>query len=253
MGALHQGHLSLIKNARRKVGGKGRVVVSIFVNPMQFGPGEDYSRYPRCLAKDSAACRAVGTDVLFLPSVEDVYPAAPTAFIDESDLARPLCGQSRPGHFRGVCTVVGKLFNMVQPDCAVFGEKDWQQLAVIRRMVRDLDFPVTVYGAPILREADGLAMSSRNENLTAEERSVAPRIFETLQAAVEGGGSARQIRGRALRRLKRLPGAQVDYVEAVDAESLEPLRDRLRPGRLAVAVFFSQTRLIDNIAIPKDD
>src|SRR5882757_9656790 len=180
MGALHAGHLSLIKLARRTVGPRGLVVVSIFVNPLQFGPKEDLSRYPRPLAQDLRLCREIGVDVVFHPSVASMYPEPPTTYVDETTLSQGLCGAARPGHFRGVCTVVAKLFQLVRPDFAVFGQKDYQQLTVIRRMVRDLNFPIEIVRAPTYRERDGLALSSRNAYLTAEQRSQAPASRQAI-------------------------------------------------------------------------
>ena len=247
MGALHAGHAALIRSARKLAGRRGSVVVSVFVNPTQFGPKEDYSSYPRPFRKDVAICRAAGADAVFAPS--GLYAPDPSVTVDESRLSRVLCGRSRPGHFRGVCTVVAKLFLIVQPTCAVFGEKDWQQLAILRRMVRDLDFPVRVVAHPTVREPDGLATSSRNAYLTAGERAVAPRLFAALQAAATKTSPA-AVEAAARKAISTIPGARVDYVEAVDAASLEPLKSRKFSGRLAAAVFLGKARLIDNIPLP---
>jgi len=249
MGALHHGHASLVRHARKLAGRNGVVVVSIFVNPTQFGPGEDFEAYPRPLRKDLAVCRAAGADAVFAPPPGDMYAADKSVFVDESDLSQVLCGRARPGHFRGVCTVVAKLFLAAQPTHAVFGEKDWQQLAIIRRMVRDLDFPVAIVGHPIVREADGLATSSRNVYLTPEERAIAPLIHKSLtQAALLKSPAA--ICRAAERGISEIPGARIDYIEAVDAETLRPLAKRSRTGRLMAAVFLGKARLIDNISLP---
>jgi pantoate--beta-alanine ligase len=247
MGALHAGHAALIRSARKLAGRRGSVVVSLFVNPTQFGPKEDFSSYPRPFRKDVAICRAAGADAVFAPS--GLYAPDASVTVDESRLSGVLCGRSRPGHFHGVCTVVAKLFLIVPPTCAVFGEKDWQQLAILRRMVRDLDFPVRVIAHPTIREPDGLATSSRNAYLTADERAIAPRIFAALQAAAQKKSPA-AVEAAARKAISAIPGARVDYVEAVDAASLEPLKSRKSPGRLAAAVFLGKARLIDNIPLP---
>jgi pantoate--beta-alanine ligase len=249
MGALHEGHAALIRCARKLAGKKGSVAVSIFVNPIQFGPKEDFSKYPRAWTHDQKICRAGGADLIFRPSVEQMYWDDRSVFVEESSLSQYLCGASRPGHFRGVCTVVAKLFLILRPDIAIFGEKDWQQLAIIRRMVRDLDFPVRIVGHPTMREADGLAMSSRNEYLTAEERAVAPGIYAALRMAA-GAKRAGDILRTGRRLIEQISGARIDYLELVDAETIEPARSFSRPLRLAVAVFLGKARLIDNIAVP---
>jgi pantoate--beta-alanine ligase len=252
MGALHEGHLSLIRRARRRAGRGGTVVVSIFVNPSQFGPREDLSRYPRPLRRDLALCRAEGVDAVFLPPASAMYPPDYSTWVEETALAGTLCGRARPGHFRGVCTVVAKLFHVIAPDEAVFGEKDWQQLAVIRRMVRDLDWPVRVVSAPTVRERDGLALSSRNRYLTPEERRQAPVLRAALLAARRRGRAAgpAALRRLVLARLRGASLARPDYVEVVDADTLEPARSSTRRLLAAVAVFFGRTRLIDNILVP---
>jgi len=249
MGALHEGHAALIRQARKLAGRHGAVVVSIFVNPIQFGPKEDFVGYPRPLRNDLAVCRAAGADVVFAPSVDEMYFPDRSVIADEKSLSDALCGRSRPGHFRGVCTVVAKLFLIVQPTHALFGEKDWQQLAIVRRMVRDLDFPIEVAGYPTVREPDGLATSSRNAYLTADERLLAPRIHEALRKAATLK-SPEAIVNAAARDISKIPGARIDYVEAVDAGTLEPLSRRNRPGRLAAAVFLGRARLIDNVPLP---
>jgi len=251
MGALHAGHLSLIQLARRTVGPRGLVVVSIFVNPLQFGPHEDLSCYPRPLGQDLKLCRELGVDVVFHPSVDAMYPAPPTTYVDESMLSHGLCGAARPGHFRGVCTVVAKLFQLVRPHFAVFGQKDYQQLAVVRRMVRDLNFPLEVVRAPTHRERDGLAMSSRNAYLTAEQRRQAP----ALRQAIVAGARALRAGERNVARLQKLmrarfgaaaPAGRIDYLEVVDAENLTALEQARGRVALLGAVFFERTRLIDN-------
>jgi pantoate--beta-alanine ligase len=249
MGALHHGHAALIRRARKLAGRKGRVVVSIFVNPTQFGPKEDFSSYPRPFRADAALCREAGADLVFRPEPVEMYAADKSVFIDESRLSTGLCGASRPGHFRGVCTVVAKLFLIVQPDIALFGEKDWQQLAIIRRMVRDLDFPVKIVGVPTVREPDGLATSSRNAYLTPEERAVAPRFSAALRAAASRKTPAAILRA-AERDLARIPGARIDYVSLVHSETLEPVRHLRDGATLAAALFLGRARLIDNLQIP---
>jgi len=253
MGALHEGHLALIRRARQLAGPKGSVAVSIFVNPTQFGPGEDFSRYPRPLARDRELCRAAGVDLLFVPPVEAIYAPDSSIRVLENQVSLPLCGASRPGHFDGVCTVVAKLFLILQPDVAVFGRKDWQQLAVIRRLVRDLHFPVRVVGVPTVREADGLALSSRNRYLTPKERASAAGIYAALRRARErilaGERSVARAKSGLHKDLSRLNGATVDYAEAVEADSLRVPPRLLGNITLAVAVKFGSARLIDNIQV----
>lgn len=255
MGALHEGHAALIRKARKLAGTKGSVVVSVFVNPTQFGPKEDLSKYPRPFASDRTLCRKEGADVLFHPAPAEMYAGNASVMIRESSLAKGLCGASRPGHFDGVCTVVAMLFNMVQPDIALFGEKDWQQLAVIRRMVRDLAIPVKVLGLPTVREEDGLAMSSRNRLLTPEARLVAPRIYQVLlgasMAAEAGENSVTLLLRRLTADLLAIPGAKLDYVEIMDERTLEPIArlERDSKARIFVAIRFGSVRLIDNLPI----
>ncbi len=248
MGALHDGHAALIRRARKLAGRKGTVVVSIFVNPIQFGPREDLAKYPRPWKNDLAVSRSCGADLVFAPPVDEVYAPDRSVFVDEDSLSGHLCGASRPGHFRGVCTVVAKLFLMLQPDVAVFGEKDWQQLAIIRRMARDLNFPVRIAGHETVREPDGLAKSSRNAYLNPEERAAAPGIQAALRGAA-GKKTAAAVTASARRAIAKIPGARIDYVELVDAETLQPARNLRRPMRLASAVFLGKARLIDNIAV----
>lgn len=250
MGALHAGHVALICRARRLAGNDGTVVVSIFVNPTQFGPREDFARYPRPFVDDCKICGDAGADAVFAPTAAQIYPLGFSTFVDETTLSQVLCGRSRPGHFRGVCTVVAKLFQIIAPDIAVFGQKDYQQLAIIRRMVRDLDFSVKIVGVETVREPDGLAISSRNKYLTPDERAQAPVIREALLAAARSGiSSAAAIKKRAGRAISRAPLARIDYVEVADAVTLDPVATIRRPVVLAAAVFFGQTRLIDNILL----
>lgn len=253
MGALHSGHAALVARARQAVGRRGQVVVSLFVNPSQFGPGEDFQNYPRTTRADASFCRALKVDAIFRPPMEQMIPADPSTWVVEESLSAGLCGVSRPGHFRGVCTVVAKLFHLLAPDFAVFGEKDYQQLAVLRRMTRDLLFPVRILGVPTVRESDGLAMSSRNRYLSADDRARAGGIYAALREAADAvargqtrPGSVRQmVRRRLLLKVR----AEIDYIEIVDAESLAPVRRIERPARLAVAVFLGGARLIDNIEL----
>ena len=250
MGALHHGHEALIARARRLAGPKGSVVVSIFLNPIQFGPREDIAAYPKPLKNDLLVCRRAGADAVFLPTVADMYGPDRSVFVDEESLSSVLCGRSRPGHFRGVCTVVAKLFNIVQPTHAIFGEKDWQQLAIIRRMVRDLNFPVEIVASPTVRESDGLAASSRNAYLTPEERALAPHIHAAMQAAAAKLKDPVAIVKALVRAVEKIPNARLDYAEAVEAVTLDSLKNRKSEGRLAVAVFLGKARLIDNIPLP---
>jgi pantoate--beta-alanine ligase len=246
MGFLHEGHLSLVRRARQSA---DRVVLTLFVNPTQFGPNEDFSVYPRDPERDQALCEAGGVDVIFMPAVADMYaPDASIAVVEES-LSKVLCGASRPGHFRGVCTVVAKLFNCVLPHVAVFGQKDAQQVIVIQRMVRDLNFPVEIIVAPIVREADGLAMSSRNVRLSAAERQSARGLSRALtraQAAYAKGNRESDAVRRMIEQELVASGLRTDYVAVVDGGNLTPA-PVLSPGVLiAIAAFAGKTRLIDN-------
>jgi pantoate--beta-alanine ligase len=254
MGALHRGHLELIRIAREAAGKEGEVAVSIFVNPLQFAPGADYEKYPRPETEDDEICRSAGVDILFRPSPGEMYADDFSVAIEESSLSATLCGKSRPGHFRGVCTVVAKLFHILTPDAAVFGEKDFQQLAIIRRMVRDLNFQIEIIGAPTVREGDGLAYSSRNQYLSATERQQAPVLRAALVegARLEAGGerSTSTIIAAARKVIETSSLARIDYVELVDAETLQPLETVQSNSLIALAVVFGQTRLIDNIRIP---
>ncbi len=248
MGYLHEGHLSLIAAAKKK--GADEIVVSIFVNPIQFGPREDYARYPRDEKADLAKCRAAGATAVFFPTPDNMYAKNHSVFVDEKELGKSLCGARRPGHFRGVCTVVAKLFNLAKPHFAVFGQKDYQQQAIIRRMVRDLNFDVKIVVAPVVREKSGLALSSRNTYLSVEDRTkalVLSAALADLQRDVRREGdiewSPRRIQ---IVRKFREAGLNVDYVEAVEAETLKPV-DTLEKGNVVLlAVYCGGTRLIDN-------
>ena len=250
MGALHKAHGELIRVARKDAGGNGELAVSIFVNPLQFEPGGDYQRYPRPEKADEEFCRNSGVDLLFRPSVAEMYGHDRSVFVEETSLSKTLEGESRPGHFRGVCTVVAKLFNLLAPDAAVFGEKDFQQLAIVRRMVRDLNFKVDIIGVPTVREDDGLACSSRNEYLNLEERKQATILRKALLAAANAmEKSANDIVALVRKLINQAPLAQIDYVELVDAETLRPVEMAGPNSVLVVAVFFGKTRLIDNIRL----
>src|ERR1700730_8247918 len=227
MGALHRGHLELIRNAREAAGKASEVAVSIFVNPLQFAPGGDYEKYPRPKTDDEEFCRSAGVDILFRPSSDEMYAADFSVAIEENSLSATLCGKSRPGHFRGVCTVVAKLFHVLAPDAAVFGEKDLQQLAIIRRMVRDLNFQIEIIGVPTVRESDGLACSSRNQYLSATERQQAPMLraalVEAARVAAGGEQSASAIIAAARKAMDTSPLARIDYLELINADTLQPL------------------------------
>ena len=256
MGSLHAGHRSLIERARRAVGKKGKVVVSIYVNPTQFGANEDLANYPRDLKRDQRFCQEAGADAVFAPSDHEMYPARDrglySTYVIEEKLSQDMEGCSRPGHFRGVTTIVAKLFNLVLPDVAIFGAKDFQQAAVIQRMALDLNFPVRIVVAPTCRERDGLAMSSRNKYLSAEERGQAVVLWLAIQRAQQVVLRSRTAlpATRLKEQLKLLieaqPAARIDYVEFFDPLTLEPVTN-LKPGtHMALAVFIGQTRLIDN-------
>ena len=250
MGALHKAHGELISVARRAAGKHGEVCVSIFVNPLQFEPGSDYKRYPRPEKADEDFCRNAGVDLLFRPSADEVYATDRSTFVEETSLSSTLEGKSRPGHFRGVCTVVAKLFNILAPDAAVFGEKDFQQLAIIRRMVRDLNIKIDIIAVPAIREEDGLACSSRNQYLNREERKQAGILHKALQAAANSGKqSATDIVALARKVITEAPLARIDYIDVVHAETLQPLEMSGPNTVLLMAVFFGKTRLIDNIRL----
>jgi pantoate--beta-alanine ligase len=253
MGALHRGHGELMRIAREAAGPTGEVAVSIFVNPLQFAPGGDYEKYPRPEQTDDDFCRAAGVDILFRPRVEEMYAADFSVSVEENSLAKTLEGRSRPGHFDGVCTVVTKLFHLLLPDAAVFGEKDFQQLAIIRRMVRDLNFPIEIIGVPTVRETDGLACSSRNQYLSAAEREQAAVLQRALQQAramvAQGETSTNAIANAARNTIASASLARLDYLEIVNAETLQPVATVGLDSLIAVAAFFGQTRLIDNLRL----
>ena len=257
MGFLHNGHMSLVRAARKRVGKNGVVVVSIYVNPTQFAPTEDLAKYPRDLPRDLKMCRAAGVDVVFTPDDAEIYPGKAggkySTYVVEENLGGVMEGASRPAHFRGVTTVVAKLFNLVQPEVAVFGQKDFQQAAIIRRMAADLNFPAEILVAPTCREPDGLAMSSRNKYLDAEQRRQAVILFHALQAARMAAArkslSARQLEKELREFITAAPLARLDYVSFFDPESLLPVSTVRRGVHMALAVYFGKTRLIDNGAL----
>jgi pantoate--beta-alanine ligase len=247
MGFIHDGHKSLMERARIE---NEKVVVSIFVNPLQFGPAEDYEKYPRDLEHDKKVCKEAGIDLIFVPTVSEMYPSRNFAYVDIEELGNGLCGAKRPGHFRGVCTVVSKLFNIVLPDRAYFGEKDAQQLAIIKRMVKDLNFDIDIVACPTVREPDGLAMSSRNSYLSSEERKAALTISKSLKlakAALSGNEkNADSIKKIVCDELSRERLIRIDYVDIVNPDTLEPITQIDGPVLVAVAAFVGRTRLIDN-------
>ena len=250
MGFLHEGHQSLIIKAVEE---NDRVVVSDFVNPTQFGPKEDLASYPRDIERDAKLCEEAGADLIFHPEPAEMYAPDYCTFVDMDGLTKGLCGTTRPTHFRGVCSVVAKLFNIVAPDSAYFGQKDAQQLAVIRRMVRDLNFDIRIVACPIIREEDGLAKSSRNTYLNAEERAAAVVLSRALnkgKALIESGEqSAAKVKDVIMEELCKEPLAKVDYVEVVDADSIEAIKELNGNVLVAIAVYIGKTRLIDNIMI----
>ncbi|HEX9024425.1 MAG TPA: pantoate--beta-alanine ligase [Geobacteraceae bacterium] len=254
MGYLHEGHASLMREGRKRA---GLLVTSIFVNPTQFGTGEDFTTYPRDLEGDSKLAAACGVDVIFAPGAGAMYPAGYQTFTDVERLTLPLCGASRPGHFRGVTTVVEKLFNIVQPHLALFGKKDYQQLAVIRRMVADLNIPVEIIGMPIVREPDGLAMSSRNSYLSPRERESALCLSRSLHAAGalyrEGERDVALLRERVVAVISAEPAATIDYVELLDGDTLEKTNEAHDRTLLALAVRVGKTRLIDNCILGEEE
>jgi pantoate--beta-alanine ligase len=253
MGALHPGHGSLIDSARREC---DVVVVTIFVNPIQFNQAADYTRYPRTLETDLSFCDERNVDYVFAPSEKEIYPAPLDTHVEVDRLTDHLCGAHRPGHFRGVATIVAKLFLIALPDKAYFGEKDAQQLAVIARMTRDLNIPVEVVPVPIVREADGLALSSRNQHLSAAERRTAPVLYQGLQAALQAIEAGVRVPGEALRAATeiyaRKPELRVEYLEVVDAAEMQPVGRIEGPVRIAVAAWLGETRLIDNVGWNRD-
>ena len=254
MGALHQGHKTLLDEGRKIAGADGILVASIFLNPIQFNNVSDFKTYPRTLEQDLALCDAAGVDFVFTPNPDEMYSSDKSISIEETMLSGELCGASRPGHFSGVCTVVGKLFNIIQPTDALFGKKDFQQLAILRRMVRDLDFPITVHGVEIVREPSGLAYSSRNARLTEEQVSAAPILYKTLLTSKDSYRSGKgfdSIKAEAEKAISAVPGTVIDYIEIVHAETMQPLLsgDHESPALMAVAVAFGDVRLIDNIEL----
>jgi len=254
MGYLHAGHLSLVQRARQAVGARGKVVVSLYVNPTQFAPTEDLARYPRDLKRDLKLCRAAGVDVVFTPGDAAMYPGRATGgystYVVEEKLGRMMEGAARPAHFRGVTTVVAKLFNLVLPDVAVFGQKDFQQAAVVRRMVADLNFPVKIIVAPTLREPDGLALSSRNKYLNPGQRGQAVILFCALQSAkktvAKKSVSAAKLKQKLRKMITAAPLAKLDYLEFFDPQTLEPVSKVTAGVQMALAVYLGKTRLIDN-------
>jgi pantoate--beta-alanine ligase len=251
MGALHRGHVELIRFAREHAGMDGEVAVSIFVNPLQFEPGSDFEKYPRPEAADEKLCEEAAVNLLFRP--RDMYFDNRSVYVEEITLSAGLCGAARPGHFRGVCTVVAKLFNLLAPTAAVFGEKDYQQLTIIRRMVRDLNFPIEIIGVPTVREADGLALSSRNQYLNTDERAQATVLYRAMtrvkELADRGQKSVRELIDLAKGVIASANSSRVDYISIVDADNLQPL-ETLRPNAvIALAVFIGKTRLIDNLRL----
>jgi pantoate--beta-alanine ligase len=250
MGALHEGHLSLVRAARAK---SDTVAVSIFVNPTQFGPAEDFAMYPRDLQKDCALLEREGVDVVFAPSVEEMYPKGALTWVTVEGMSDCLCGRSRPGHFRGVTTVVSKLFHIVEPDVAFFGQKDAAQVAIIRRMVRDLNMAVQIETCPIVREPDGLAMSSRNSYLGPEERKSALVLYQSLKWVEKsfkaGERQASNLISEAANELRSAPRVRLDYFEIVDPDTLEPVAQIDKLALAAIAAFIGKTRLIDNILL----
>jgi pantoate--beta-alanine ligase len=253
MGYLHDGHLALVKEAKKY----GDITVAtIFVNPTQFGPKEDLARYPRDFKGDLAKLGSVGTDYVYFPSVNEMYPENYQTYVNVEKVSRGLCGAFRPVHFRGVATVVAKLFNIVQPDAALFGKKDFQQLKVIERMVRDLNFPIKIIGVETVREKDGLAMSSRNTYLSADDRraglSLSRALFAARESAARGERSATKLVKAAKKIISAIGSPRIEYIEVRDAESLEPVSRIDRPSQMLVAVWEGKTRLIDNIRlVPK--
>ena len=249
MGAIHEGHLSLVALGKAQA---RRVVASIFVNPTQFGPGEDFSAYPRDEARDGEALRKAGSTLLYVPNAEEIYPSGFSTTIHIGDLTEDLCGASRPGHFDGVATVVAKLLLQCAPDKAIFGEKDYQQLLVIKRLTRDLNIPAEIIGAPIVRERDGFALSSRNAYLSSDERKTAPVLYKTLRQTAQDlsqGGSAEHAEQAARLKLEAA-GFRVDYVAVRDPDTLRPMRGPVGTARVLAAAHLGKTRLIDNVAVP---
>jgi pantoate--beta-alanine ligase len=253
MGFLHEGHESLIKQARKE---NDKVVVSIFVNPTQFAPTEDLESYPRDLEHDAILCENAGADLIFHPEASQMYDEKASTIVEVKGLTTQLCGKSRPTHFGGVCLVVSKLFHIVNPDRAYFGEKDAQQLAVIKRMAKDLDFGIEIIGCPIIREEDGLAKSSRNTYLSLEERQAATILSKSLVSAkqliVSGEKNAKQVKKQICTMIEQEPLARIDYIEVVDFDTIQPIEEIKGPILVAIAVFIGKTRLIDNFIIKEE-
>ncbi|MHB1154427.1 MAG: pantoate--beta-alanine ligase [Eubacteriales bacterium] len=247
MGYLHNGHKSLIEKAKQE---NDKIAVSIFVNPMQFGPNEDFEKYPRNMKRDLQICSDAGADIIFTPSITEMYPTKNLVYIDVNELGDNLCGATRPGHFRGVCTVVAKLFNIITPDKAYFGQKDAQQLAIIKRMVQDLNFDMKIIACPIIREDDGLAISSRNSYLSLQERQAAVIISQSLESAKQilfkGERNAKTIRQFIIKKISSEPLAKIDYINVVDAVTLKSVNNIVAPILVAAAVYIGKTRFIDN-------
>ena len=251
MGALHEGHLSLVRAAKAK---SDVVAVSIFVNPLQFGPTEDLAKYPRSFERDRELLEKEAVDIVFAPQAEEMYPKGAVTYVTVEGLSEKLCGRSRPGHFRGVATVVAKLFHIVEPDLAFFGQKDAAQATIIRRMVRDLNLPVEIVVCPIVRESDGLAMSSRNAYLNPQERKTAlvanRSLTETKNRFDQGERNAIALIAVGKQIVAQVPAARLDYFEIVDPVTLDPMQELTSPALVAVSVFIGNTRLIDNILLP---
>lgn len=253
MGALHEGHVALIREARKIAGPNGTVVASIFLNPKQFNSAQDLKLYPQPFEADKTICEEAGVDLLFHPSIEDIYLAHHSVDVEERQLSQVLCGRLRPGHFKGVATVLTKMFNIITPNKAIFGEKDWQQLAIVRCLVRDLNFPIEIIGHPTVRADDGLALSSRNARLSEVERKEASKIYQVLQQTVEqvrrGEKKIVALLAAARASLEEIPGSTIDYIEIRNEETLESLLEITKSAkpRLFVAVKFGETRLIDNM------
>lgn len=250
MGALHEGHMSLMRGARREC---GTVVLSIFVNPTQFGAGEDYKEYPRDFEGDRRKAESVGVDIVFHPLVQEMYPSESNTIVKVEGLSEVMCGRSRPGHFQGVATVVSKLLNITKPHRAYFGEKDYQQLIIVKRMCRDLNMDVTIVGMPTIREEDGLAMSSRNAYLNPEERRSATVLYRCLKEAGERAAAGEKWAEKIIRVARELieatPHTSIDYVVVVDLETLHEVKEIVQPARMALAVRVGKPRLIDNIGL----
>ncbi len=253
MGALHAGHMSLLQHARKIVGQKGLVAASIFVNPTQFNQKSDLAKYPRQLARDLVMCRAAKADLVFAPSVKSIYPPNFSTWVEEIELSKFLCGASRPGHFRGVCTIVLKLFNLVQPQVAIFGQKDVQQVQVISRMTRDLNMPVKIIIAPTVSESDGLAMSSRNQRLSVTEREHAKVLYHTLQLInnqfKSGTKKTVTLKKMGTMHLKKIPDLKIDYLEIVDSSTLRSVTHCSKGNLIVVAAYIGKVRLIDNLRL----